>query len=191
MARKNVIDKDFTYFSIIKEAILFFEDKKATSAQIFDYMMKKHPECFNHLNSITWKNNVRQLLSKCPEFVKSRKEKNSKLHYWKFVEYKLLEQDYQKNNPRYCRNQEYNDVLIPTPRQTLGYVPNACIRPGYYDYDNRYPNQYSMDYYSNQGYLHPETLYFPSFESQKYQEMNNENLNSFNLNKSLSSSDSG
>lgn len=141
MARKNVIEKNFTYFSIIKEAITVCAEEKATSAQIFEYMMKKHPECFTQLNSVTWKNNVRQLLSKCPEFVKTKKEKTSKLHYWKFVEYKkLLEEDYLRNPERYYGN--YNGLFMPTPRQTLNYAHDAK----YADYDARVPGYFAEFY---------------------------------------------
>ncbi|ORD96932.1 hypothetical protein A0H76_2714 [Hepatospora eriocheir] len=66
------IKKDFTYLSIIKEAISTFPRKAATTRQIFSYMVAKHPNIFKESNSLTWKNNVRQLLSKSPEFIKHR-----------------------------------------------------------------------------------------------------------------------
>lgn len=165
MVRKNVIDKNFTYFSIIKEAITAREGEKATSAQIFDYMMKKHPECFTQLNSVTWKNNVRQLLSKCPEFVKTKKEKTSKLHYWKFVEYsKLVENEYMERSARYYRKYEPESFLIPTPRQTLNYDPGFHHEMNYPNYNYRMVDAYFPEYYdpympaahNRFPFLHPE-----------------------------------
>lgn len=148
MARKNVIDKNFTYFSIIREAIMGSAEGRATSAQIFEYMMRKHPECFTPLNAVTWKNNVRQLLSKCPEFVKTKKEKTSKLHYWKFVEYsKLVEERYAGNAARYSGNSSPASMVLPTPRHTMSYMGMSLHTDmGYPDYRQRAPC-YLADYY--------------------------------------------
>lgn len=148
MVRKNVIDKNFTYFSIIKEAIVAQVDEKATSAQIFEYMMNKHPECFTQLNSVTWKNNVRQLLSKCPEFVKTKKERMSKLHYWRFMEYsKLVENEYLRYPDRCRKNCEPEGFRIPKPRQILNYDPGFPHDMGYPNYSYRMFDVYTPEYY--------------------------------------------
>lgn len=89
---KNIrVHKDFTYYTIIKEAIRSSPHKKMTSNQIFQYIQSKHPNLFLVSNSMTWKGNIRQLLSKNPEFVKIRKEKSAKLHYWMFVPRREIE----------------------------------------------------------------------------------------------------
>lgn len=89
---KNIrVHKDFTYYTIIKEAILSSPCRKLTSSQIFQYIQHKHPNLFLLSNSMTWKGNIRQLLSKSPEFVKIRKEKSAKLHYWMFVPRREIE----------------------------------------------------------------------------------------------------
>lgn len=85
MTKKIRVCKNFTYYSIIKEAILAQKGQKATSTQIFNYITNKHPHLFKQSNSMTWKGNIRQLLSKNPEFVKLQKDEISKLHYWRFV----------------------------------------------------------------------------------------------------------
>lgn len=84
MSRKLKVCKDFTYYSIIKEAIRSYPLERATSQQIFNYVTAKHPDLFKNSNSMTWKGNIRQLLSKCPEFIKMRKDQDSKLHFWSF-----------------------------------------------------------------------------------------------------------
>ncbi|KAF7678006.1 Forkhead transcription factor HCM1 [Astathelohania contejeani] len=94
MTKKIRVIKDFTYSSIIKEAISSSESGKATSAEIFTYITNKHPNLFKQSNSMTWKGNIRQLLSKSPEFVKLKKDQSSKLHYWKYIPYEdLFEQE--------------------------------------------------------------------------------------------------
>lgn len=98
MTKKNVVEKNFTYYSVIKEAIELSPGQIATSAQIFDYMTQKYPSSFTESNSSTWKNNVRQLLSKCPDFVKDKKEVHSKLHYWKLNSH---DRYYENENSRY------------------------------------------------------------------------------------------
>lgn len=82
MAKSTKVHKNFTYYAIIKEAIESYPHCQATSAEIFSYVMVKHPTLFRMSNSMTWKGNIRQLLSKHPEFVKLRKDGESKLHLW-------------------------------------------------------------------------------------------------------------
>jgi hypothetical protein len=83
MARR--LNKDFTYLSIIREAILLSPQGRATSSQIFNYVAQKHPAIFRESNSITWKGNIRQLLSKSPEFVKLQRDPGSRLHFWTYI----------------------------------------------------------------------------------------------------------
>lgn len=194
MARKNVIDKNFTYFSIIREAILGSAEGRATSAQIFEYMMRKHPECFTSLNAVTWKNNVRQLLSKCPEFVKTKKEKASKLHYWKFVEYNKLVEE------RYTRTRRYfvdsmADMTLPTPRHTMSSYTGASMHAdmGYPEYFQRAPC-YLEDYYETGVPSHtpPFLLAPPPHNTETYYtaDYNKYYYNSFAFKNSKSSSES-
>lgn len=74
--------KDFTYYALIKEAIYSTENMQATASEIFDYFVLRFPLIFNSLNSMTWKGNIRQVLSKNPEFIKRAKSGCSKQHYW-------------------------------------------------------------------------------------------------------------
>lgn len=195
MARKNVIDKNFTYFSIIREAILGSAEGRATSAQIFEYMMRKHPECFTPLNAVTWKNNVRQLLSKCPEFVKTKKEKASKLHYWKFVEYsKLVEEKYARNAAKYHVD-NMAGMALPTPRHTMsGYTGTSMhTNMGYPEYFQRAPC-YLADYYEVGMPLHtpPFLLVPPHHNAEPYHtaDYSKYYYNSFAFKNSKSSSES-
>lgn len=67
---KVKIKKNFTYKQLIIDAINSFPNKKATSNDIFTYAISNYPDLFTNINAMTWKNNIRQLLSKCCEFVR-------------------------------------------------------------------------------------------------------------------------
>lgn len=82
MTKTIKVLKDFTYYALIKEAIYSTKDMQATASEIFDYFVLRFPELFTPLNSMTWKGNIRQVLSKNPEFIKRSKSGNSKQHYW-------------------------------------------------------------------------------------------------------------
>lgn len=82
MTKKIKVLKDFTYYSLIKEAIYSTENMQATSSEIFTYFVIKYPDLFRPSNAMTWKGNIRQVLSKNPEFVKLKKHGNNKEHYW-------------------------------------------------------------------------------------------------------------
>ena len=69
---KIKIKKKFTYKSLVIEAIKSFPNERASSADIFAYSKAKYPDIFTSANSMTWKGNIRQLLSKSPEFIKVR-----------------------------------------------------------------------------------------------------------------------
>ncbi len=89
-SKRVKVKKDFTYSSIIKEALFSYPNNMATTSQIFSYMIAKHYSIFKESNSMTWKSNVRQLLSKNPEFHKiKRSPKQSGPNYWT---YKSLEE---------------------------------------------------------------------------------------------------
>ncbi|EPR79265.1 Forkhead box P4 [Spraguea lophii 42_110] len=89
---KNVrVVKNFTYQSIIKKAISEQPNQIATSHEIFQYITKMYPEIFKPSNSMTWKGNIRQLLSKSPQFVKISKTAGTKTNYWKYVSLEELE----------------------------------------------------------------------------------------------------
>lgn len=68
--KNEKIKKSFTYKQLIVEAINSFHSKKASSNDIFTFAMTYYGNIFTNLNSMTWKNNIRQLLSKSPEFIK-------------------------------------------------------------------------------------------------------------------------
>ncbi|KCZ79546.1 hypothetical protein H312_03057 [Anncaliia algerae PRA339] len=148
MSKKNVIEKDFTYFSVIKEAIDASPQKRATSAQIFEYMTHKYPSSFTESTSSTWKNNVRQLLSKCPEFVKTKKETNSKLHYWQFVPY---ERYYNIDRPRFPgdfhRNKEpkYEYKITPKYLQNYENIPPNQPTEMFLSSENNFNSSYYDD----------------------------------------------
>jgi Forkhead domain len=131
MARHNKVSKDFTYYSIIKEAIKNYPYERATSQQIFNYITTKHPELFKSSNSMTWKGNIRQLLSKSPEFVKLKKDDDSKLHYWT---HKPLDQIRAEEN-------ELNNCL-GSPFK----FNSACE---FDSYGNPIPPNYYYDYYQD------------------------------------------
>ncbi|KAM0680492.1 Forkhead box protein P2 [Glugoides intestinalis] len=82
MTKTIKVLKDFTYYSLIKEAIYSTENMQATSSEIFTYFVLKYQDLFKQSNSMTWKGNIRQVLSKNPEFVKLKKHGNTKEHYW-------------------------------------------------------------------------------------------------------------
>jgi len=82
MAKHIRVPKDFTYFAIVKEAIKESPFGKVTSNDIFNYVSNKHPNLFKPSNSNTWKGNIRQLLSKRPEFIKIPQKGGGKLNWW-------------------------------------------------------------------------------------------------------------
>jgi len=82
MTKKIKLFKDFTYYSLIKEALYHSPCLMATSNDIFNYFVFRFPDLFKPSNAMTWKGNIRQVLSKNPEFVKLRKMNNSKQHFW-------------------------------------------------------------------------------------------------------------
>ncbi|ORD94968.1 hypothetical protein ECANGB1_1642 [Enterospora canceri] len=85
--RKQKIFKPFTYFELIKDAIAHYEQCHATSSEVFAYATAKYPHIFLQSNSVTWKNNIRQVLSKHPEFIKiATTRNNKKTNCWKFIE---------------------------------------------------------------------------------------------------------
>lgn len=147
MTRRNTIDKNFTYFMVIKNAIVSYSEGRATSAQIFHFMENTYPETFTKDNANTWKNNVRQLLSKCPEFIKTKKENESKLHFWRFQEDGLNTMNENENenhhNNSYSRNHSIQGCLLFGGVEPQGYNPYPCtvycdlhrtvLRPTYYD----------------------------------------------------------
>lgn len=90
--------KDFTYYSLIKEAIYSTKDMQATASEIFDYFVLKFPNIFTKFNSMTWKGNIRQVLSKNPEFIKRAKSGNSKQHYWSHRPIEVLIAESRQNN---------------------------------------------------------------------------------------------
>jgi hypothetical protein len=98
MTKKIVVLKDFTYFSMIKEAIYSTESMKATASEIFNYFTLRFPNIFTHSNSMTWKGNIRQVLSKNPEFIKMYKLGKLKEHYWTHRPIELLEANRSNNN---------------------------------------------------------------------------------------------
>lgn len=82
MTKKIKLLKEFTYYSLIKEAIYATPSMLVTSNDIFKYFVSKYPDLFRLSNSMTWKGNVRQVLSRNPEFIKVRKKNYSNLHFW-------------------------------------------------------------------------------------------------------------
>jgi len=84
MTKKIKILKDFTYFALVKEALFNTPGLKATARDIFGYVVGKYPTVFRNLNSTTWKAGIRQILSKHPEFVKTRNTEG-KGHKWSYV----------------------------------------------------------------------------------------------------------
>ncbi|RVD91113.1 Fork head transcription factor [Tubulinosema ratisbonensis] len=148
MNKKNVVEKNFTYHVVIREAIEFSPNQKATSAQIFEYMALRYPSSFRESNSATWKNNVRQLLSKCPEFVKTKKESNSKLHYWKFVPMEKYYDDEKPKNPsEYWGTKEprYEYKVVPKYLQKYDIEnENQC------DYNSTQENSQNSPFFEDQ-----------------------------------------
>lgn len=144
---KNIkVCKDFTYASIIREAILSSKDQKATSSQIFVYIVNKHPTMFKESNSMTWKGNIRQLLSKNPEFVKLKKDEKSKLHYWKYVPIEdLMEKE---NEMIFQYHPLYVDGILGQPRYSPEeyYAPNIEYQTYFYDRaDSNYTNEFGYN----------------------------------------------
>ncbi|KAL6120275.1 hypothetical protein NUSPORA_03022 [Nucleospora cyclopteri] len=92
------IPKNFTYYSIIVEAIYSYSERKATALQIFNYVVAKHPDIFTTSNSMTWKGNIRQLLSKNPEFVKLKRNENSKMNLWTHKPLYIIKQEENRLN---------------------------------------------------------------------------------------------
>ncbi|KAI4293005.1 hypothetical protein PAPHI01_2279 [Pancytospora philotis] len=91
MRRPKQIAKPFSYYDLIRMAIRTFPGEKATCSMIFQYMAGSFPKIFKYSNSNTWKNNIRQTLSKNPEFVKYRNELRGVQHYWTYVSPELIE----------------------------------------------------------------------------------------------------
>ncbi|KAF9763497.1 Forkhead transcription factor HCM1 [Nosema granulosis] len=147
MVRKLRVCKDFTYASIIKEAILLSKDQKATSSQIFTYMVNKHPTMFKESNSMTWKGNIRQLLSKNPEFVKLKKDPKTKLHNWKYVPIEEIEKKETELLFRY--HPLYVDGVIGQPKYNpedySNFAPAYDYTGHYYHGSNNY-NPYAMGF---------------------------------------------
>lgn len=98
MTKTIKVLKDFTYYSLIKEAIYSTENMQATSSEIFTYFILKYPDLFIQANSMTWKGNIRQVLSKNPEFVKLKKHGNTKEHYWTHRPVEEIEEKENKMN---------------------------------------------------------------------------------------------
>lgn len=121
MSKKIKLFKDFTYYSLIKDAIYHAPCRMATSNDVFNYFVSKYPNLFLPSNSMTWKGNIRQTLSKNPEFVKLRKLNNSKQHFWTHKpleeiqkeESKLLScLDMQRNTESVIGEEELNDIYL-------------------------------------------------------------------------------
>lgn len=111
MARKVI--KEFTYYALIKEAIYNSLSKQATTSEIFAYVRAKHPTIFKNSNSMTWMGNIRQLLSKHPEFQKLEKKNGSKLHYWIHKPIEVIEEEENRLNKcllDYPKDQNGNDT---------------------------------------------------------------------------------
>lgn len=104
MVKKIKILKDLTYFSLIKEAIFSTPNLEATVKDIYGYFTMKYPSVFRESNSFTWKSGIRQVLSRYPELIKTRKVKGMREYLWT---YKPLEETTIKNNPI--------DILINRP----------------------------------------------------------------------------
>ncbi|WUR04260.1 forkhead-box domain-containing protein [Vairimorpha necatrix] len=145
MTKKVRVCKNFTYYSIIKEAILSEKGKKATSSQIFAYITNKHPLLFRESNSMTWKGNIRQLLSKNPEFVKLQKDEISKLHYWKFVPLEEIienEKDSFYSNANPMVNEECGQYSNYYDTRSYKYQFHAPV----FNYQNSFYNQQNTIY---------------------------------------------
>lgn len=75
------INKSFTYYTIIKDAISSYNGK-ATASMIFSYAMAVYPRIFRISNSLTWKSCIRQVLTKHKAFIKIEKGR----HFWAVIE---------------------------------------------------------------------------------------------------------
>lgn len=166
MTKKLRVLKDFTYSSIIKEAILASKDQKATSSQIFVYIVNKHPTMFKESNSMTWKGNIRQLLSKNPEFVKLRKDPKTKLHFWKYVPMEVIEE--KENELLFRYHPLYVDGVIGQPKHFnddyQNFAPSYDYQ-GYYCDSARNFQPYTMNYnplYIDNPYPYAEDYFYDS-----------------------------
>ncbi|KAI5170042.1 hypothetical protein PAEPH01_1200 [Pancytospora epiphaga] len=111
MTRKIKIKKPFSYYNLIKEALTSFPDAKATCSMIFIYITTKHPNIFKYSNSNTWKNNIRQLLSKHTEFVRYEGDRIGRLHYWTYRPLKEIETE-ENLLSRNCNSTDYDKIAI-------------------------------------------------------------------------------
>lgn len=164
MVKKFRVNKDFTYSSIIKEAILASKDHKATSSQIFVYIVNKHPTLFKESNSMTWKGNIRQLLSKNPEFVKLKKDPKTKLHHWKYVPIEIIEE--KENELLFRYHPLYVDGVIGQPKHVpedyQNFAPSYDYQ-GYYCDSSRNFQPYTVGYnplYVDNPYTYTEEYYY-------------------------------
>lgn len=118
MTKKIKLLKDFTYYSLIKDAIYNAPCNMATSNDIFNYFVLKYPNLFKESNSMTWKGNIRQVLSKHPEFIKLRKFNNSKQHFWTHKCVEELENE-EKLMGSCLKTQELNSEYFRNTNKTL------------------------------------------------------------------------
>lgn len=80
--------KSFSYYMAVKEALLSHPRRRATAAEVFEYVSTHHPLLAPPAvctRPALWKNTVRQLLTICPEFVKLPRAPHARAHCWAFV----------------------------------------------------------------------------------------------------------
>lgn len=125
MTKKIKVLKDFTYYSLIKEAIYSTRSMQATASEIFDYFILRYPTLFMASNSMTWKGNIRQSLSKNPEFIKMHKNGSTKEHFWSHRPMEVLKEEERKalenkseikeirmeKYPNYMKQRRVNDEI--------------------------------------------------------------------------------
>lgn len=81
-ANGRKIRKSMTYSSLIIDAIRSSPEGRCTSTDMFCYLAGKYPKELTEDMSSVWKNNIRQVLSKDPRFIKLGKRRGEKLHEW-------------------------------------------------------------------------------------------------------------
>ena len=90
MRRGNIkVAKTFTYHFLIREAIS--KMGQSTTHEIFSYACATYPNVFKVSNSSTWKNNIRQVLSKMVVFERDGKR-------WKYVDIEKIRENENKIN---------------------------------------------------------------------------------------------
>lgn len=82
MGRRYKVVKPFAYYDLIAEAIRASPSELATVGMIFSYATRRYPSIFTESNSHVWKSNIRQLLSRHPEFSKHGEMRTGRQHFW-------------------------------------------------------------------------------------------------------------